>query len=148
MNFYFRQHMIGLRHYKTMELLIHSSYFTFLLLITAIHVLIFHKEYTKQFMWQTIRRGVKRNEQRAQENNGNEEHESQNVEKTFFDSMINGVSTLIDVIGSAFDWMCRFLEIQSFKIVLVLGFVMSISEVCRRENPWINFEMNGLINWN
>lgn len=128
-----RQQIIGLHHYETRQLLIHLSYFTFLVVITAIQFLIFDKKYTKQFMWQTIEKGDKRNDQNEQNNTENGQSESNSGEKTYLDSMIQGVSSLIGLSGAAFDWTCRFLEIQSFKIILVLGFIMSISEVCRNE---------------
>lgn len=84
-------------------------------------------------MWQTIEKGDKRNDQNEQNNTENGQSESNSGEKTYLDSMIQGVSSLIGLSGAAFDWTCRFLEIQSFKIILVLGFIMSISEVCRNE---------------
>lgn len=47
-----RQNIIGLRRYETKELLIQLIYFTFLVVITAIQLLIFHDKYTQQFVWQ------------------------------------------------------------------------------------------------
>lgn len=49
----FRQTIIGLHHHETKDLLIHLFYFTFLVVITAIQVLIFHKKYINQFVWKS-----------------------------------------------------------------------------------------------
>lgn len=122
--------MIGLHRNETRELFIHLTYFTFLIVINVMHISMFHKKYTKQFMWRTMGKGNTHKDRDAEENNENVESESQSGGKTFLDSMIQSFSAIIDVSGSAFDWICCLLEIQSFKIVLVLGFVMSISEVC------------------
>lgn len=51
--FYFaRQQAIGLHRYKTKKLLFELFYFTFLVVMTAIQVLIFHERYLKQFVWE------------------------------------------------------------------------------------------------
>lgn len=42
--------MIGLRRFETEHLLIELFYFTFVVVITAIQLSIFHKRYTAQFM--------------------------------------------------------------------------------------------------
>lgn len=49
----FRQTIIGLHHHETKDLLIQLFYFTFLVVITAIQVLIFHKKYINQFVWKS-----------------------------------------------------------------------------------------------
>lgn len=46
-----RQNIIGVRRYETKELLIQLTYFTFLVVLTAIQLLIFHDKYTQQFVW-------------------------------------------------------------------------------------------------
>lgn len=73
-----RQTLLGLRHYKTKELLIQSSYFTFLVGITAVHVSVFHKRYIKQFIWKRFESRVNLNEPNGNEENLNESEEAEN----------------------------------------------------------------------
>lgn len=50
--YFSRQQAIGLHRYKTKMLLFELFYFTFLVVMTAVQVFIFHERYLKQFVWE------------------------------------------------------------------------------------------------
>lgn len=122
-----RQNLIGLRQYETKELLIQLTYFTFLVVITAIQLLIFHDKYTQQFVWKKTDACNNVKDQRKVGQNDTEN--AVTADKSYFEKVILSVTTFVDMNTKAMDWICRFLELQLFKVILILGFVMSTSEV-------------------
>lgn len=162
---YFRQYIIGLRRYETEDLLIHLIYLTFLVVITAIQLLIFHEKYNRQFVWKKTETRNINEASTSDEQNINQNAETADmsyIEKVsaFWMSfalllskkrieskrmkwikthgllvslvelqVIQSVTSIIDMNTKAFDWIFRFMELQLFKVILILGFVMSISEI-------------------
>ncbi|XP_055298732.1 piezo-type mechanosensitive ion channel component-like isoform X4 [Sitodiplosis mosellana] len=130
------QNIIGLRRYETKDLLIQLIYFTFLVVITAIQLLIFHDKYTQQFVWKKTDSCNNVRKQRAADGQNGAEN-AEPSDKSYLEKMmiliklqvILGISSVVDMNTKAMGWMCRFLELQLFKVILILGFIMSISEI-------------------
>lgn len=76
-------------------------------------------------MWKTAARSPNGSETL----NGKTECENESADKTYLEKVIQGVSSFIVVNTKLFDWSCCFFEMQLFKVVSILGFVMSINEV-------------------
>ncbi|XP_031619192.1 piezo-type mechanosensitive ion channel component-like isoform X2 [Contarinia nasturtii] len=123
------QTIIGLHRYDSnLQLLIQLFYFTFLVVITSIQLLIFQDKYTKQFMWKS----ESESDARAKEKAASAEEFKSNTEnskKSFIEKIIQGISSFIDLNKKAMDWICRLLELHFFKVLMILGFLMSISEI-------------------
>lgn len=96
------------------------------MVITAIQLLIFHKKYTRQFIWKKTESCIKVDEQSTVD----DENITGTVEKSYLEKVILGMSSFVDMNTKALDWIFRLLELQLFKPILIFGFYMSISEVC------------------
>lgn len=83
-----------------------------------------------QFMWKTVRKS--NSSKNTETRNGNEEDDAENSDKTYIEKVFHGLNSFIDVNLKIFDWMFCFFEMQFFKVVLIFGFMMSISEVSFR----------------
>lgn len=132
-----------------------------MIVTTAIQLLIFHKKYTKQYTWKStgiqpnIEENVDSNEQNSSKD---DETADKTADKTYLETvswiksffvlskliqifnrfqMVNSISVFIDMNKKLLDWICFFMEMQFFKVVLVLGFFMSINEVCLNINIFI-----------
>lgn len=75
----FRQQTIGLNEYDSKELVIELFYFTFLVVMTAIQLLIFHEKYLKQFTWEVS--------PKHEEYSTNDKNHSSVTEKTEMESI-------------------------------------------------------------
>lgn len=62
-----------------------SSYYTFLVGITAVHVSVFHKRYIKQFIWKRAETRVNLDEQNSNEEESNGTPTDQNVKKSYLE---------------------------------------------------------------
>lgn len=83
---YFRQDIIGLRQYETKELLVELFYLTFLVVTTAIQLLIFHKKYTKQYSWKSS--SIEKNIGNDVNSNGqNNPEQNEPADKTYLESV-------------------------------------------------------------
>lgn len=94
-------------------------------MITAIQLLIFHKKYTRQFVWKKTESCNDIDEKSAVD----DENITKTVDKSYFERVILGVSSFVDMNTKALDWISRLLELQLFKPILIFGFYMSISEI-------------------
>lgn len=84
--YFFRQHIIGLRQNNTKELVVHLFYLTFLIVTTAIQLLIFHKKYTKQYTWKST--GIQPNiEEDVDSNEQNSSKEDETTDKTYLETV-------------------------------------------------------------
>lgn len=84
--FVVRQYIIGLRQNNTKELLVELFYLTFLVVTTAIQLLIFHNKYTKQYLWKST--GIQANiEENIDSNEQSNPKQDESAERTFLETV-------------------------------------------------------------
>lgn len=82
----FRQSIIGLRSYGSKELLVELFYLTFVVVITGIQLLIFHRKYTRQFLWTSTKTSPK--SQEAVNSNDQNGPEIDVADGTYFETVM------------------------------------------------------------
>lgn len=87
-----RQSIIGLHRYDSnLPLLGQLFYFTFLVVITAIQLLIFQEKYTKQFMWTSQIESTPNTRSSAEDNDektpSKEQQNTETAKKTFIEKV-------------------------------------------------------------
>lgn len=156
-----RQQAIGLHRYKTKKLLFELFYFTFLVVMTAIQVLIFHERYLKQFVWELPDKANDSDESSVRFTMHSESSCSSpepiksesvgflskiwkfgkrrsgsfrlNFFLNFFIQFLVDLWRFLQKYKKTFEFCCLFVELHYFKVILTLGFAVSLTKV------WSNY---------